>query len=338
MASTTKKGSRKTKAKPRHPVVKESQPKQAQNNQSLQRALDESLAREAATSDILRMIASSPTDLQPVLDAIAERAARLCDADDAVVWRVDGEVRRHVAHFGLIPTSSALGEGRISDRGTVPGRAIVDRQTIHVHDLRAAAAEFPATRGIALGLRTVLSTPLLRGGVAIGSIYIRRREIRPFSDRQIKLLETFADQAVIAIENARLIHEQQARNRELVEALEQQTATSEVLAVIASSPTELQPVLDTLIANAVKLSGATKGHVRQYDGEFLRVVAHFGETAEQIALYHSRPIPAVPERSGGRAIMEKKPIHVLDVQAEENISEVARQTGERTETNSTAAT
>src|SRR4029434_153284 len=221
MASTTKKDSKKSNAKPRRPAVKKSQPRQSPNIQALRRALDESLAREAATSDILRMIASSPAELQLVLDAIAERAARLCDADDAVVWRVDGEVRRHVAHFGLIPTSSALGEGRVSDRGTVPGRAIVDRQTIHVHDLRAAAAEFPATRGIALGLRTVLSTPLLRGGVAIGAIYVRRREVRPFTERQIKLLETFADQAVIAIENARLIHEQQARNRDLTEALEQ---------------------------------------------------------------------------------------------------------------------
>src|SRR5262249_54650408 len=122
----------------------------------------EGAEQQAATSDILRMIASSPTDLQSMLDAIAERAERLCDAADAVVWRVDGEVRRHVAHFGLIPTASAVGEGRILDRGTLPGRAIVDRQTIHVHDLRAAAAEFPSTHGIALGLRTVLSAPLLR--------------------------------------------------------------------------------------------------------------------------------------------------------------------------------
>ena len=111
MASTTKKDSKKSKAKPRHPVVKKSQPKQAQNIQSLQRALDESLAREAATSDILRMIASSPTELQSVLDAIAERAARLCDAEDAVVWRVDGDVLRLVAHFGPIPYGSCSRRG-----------------------------------------------------------------------------------------------------------------------------------------------------------------------------------------------------------------------------------
>ena len=126
-----------------------------------------------------------------------------------------------------------------------------------------------------MGGRTVLAAPLLREGVAIGVILIRRTEVRPFTDKQINLLETFADQAVIAIENVRLFKELQERNAELREALEHQTATGEVLRVIASSPTELQPVLDTLIANAVKLSGATKGHVRQYDGKFLQVVAHF---------------------------------------------------------------
>ena len=298
MASTTKKDSKKSKAKPRRPVVKKSQPKQAQNIQSLRRALDESLAREAATGDILRMIARSPTELQSVLDGIAERAARLCDAADTLVWRVDNNVHYLAAHFGVIPTQQDQGEGVETNRASPVGRAVIDRQTVHIHDLLATKADFPMARGIVSGMRTVLVTPLLREGIAIGAVHIRRREVRPFSDRQIKLLETFADQTVIAIENARLIHEQQARNRDLTEALEQQTATSEVLRVIASSPADLQPVLDTLIANAVKLSGATKGHVRQYDGEFLRVVAHFGETAEQIALYHSRPVPAVPERSG----------------------------------------
>jgi two-component system NtrC family sensor kinase len=319
---------KKSRSKSQRVSPKKADAKLVRENKELRRERDESREEQSATSDILRMIARSPTELQPVLDAIAERAARLCDAENAAVFRVDGSFYRVAAHFGPIPTASAL--AAVPDRGGVIGRTIIDYQTIHVHDLRAAEAEFPRARGIALGLRTVLATPLLHGGVAIGAIQIRRREVRPFSDRQIKLLETFADQAVIAIENARLIHEQQARNRDLTEALEQQTATSEVLRVIASSPADLQPVLDTLIANAVKLSGATKGHVRQYDGEFLRVVAHFGETAEQIALYHSRPVPAVPERSGGRAITEKKPIHILDVQAEANVSEIARQTGERT--------
>src|SRR4029434_7142531 len=193
MATRPKKRSKKSKVTPTEFRVESlSQLKKTIATQA--RELGQALEQQTATSEILRVIASSQTDFPRVLDAIAERAARLCNAADAVVWRVDGEVRRHVAHFGLIPTASALGEGRVSDRGTVPGRAIVDCQTIHVHDLRAAAAEFPGTRGIALGLRTVLSTPLLRGGVAIGAIYIRRREVRPFSDRQNKLRETFADQ------------------------------------------------------------------------------------------------------------------------------------------------
>src|SRR3990170_3653731 len=321
---------KKSPSKPRRLAPRKSLAKLIRENKDLSRERDEAREQLTGASDILRMIARSPTDLQTALDAIAERAAKLCDAADAAVYRVDGNFYRLAAHFGPIPVSRAADEARVIDRSTTAGRAIVDRQTIPVHDLRAAVVEFPGakSRGIAMGVRTVLDTPLLRDGVAIGSIHIRRREVRPFSDRQIKLLETFADQAVIAIENARLIHEQQARNRELTEALEQQTATGEVLKVISSSPTELQPVLDTLIANAVKLAGATKGHVRQIDGEFLRVVAHYGESAEQIARYHSMPVPAVPGRTGGRAMMEKRPVHVLDVQAEQYVSEMASQTGE----------
>jgi signal transduction histidine kinase len=266
--------------------------------------LGQALEQQTATSEILRLIASSPTELQPVLDAIAERAARLCNAADAVVWRVDGEVRRHVAHFGLIPTASALGEGRVSDRGTVPGRAIVDRQTIHVHDLRAAAAEFPGTRGIALGLRTVLSTPLLRGGVAIGAIYIRRREVHPFTERQIKLLETFADQAVIAIENARLFNE-------LKESLEQQTATSGILGVIASSPTNIQPVLDVVAENAARLCEANNAAIFRIEADSLQCVANYGPMP---VTEMRRPI--IRGSPAGRAVVDLQTIHVHDIAAE----------------------
>ena len=148
------------------------------------------------------------------------------------------------------------------------------------------------------GYRTLLGVPLLRDGIVIGVFALWRNKVDRFTDKQIDLVTTFADQAVIAIENVRLFQELQHRNRDLTEALEQQTATSEVLRVIASSPTELQPVLDTVIANAVTLASAKQGHIRQHDGELLRVVAHFNESAESVARFNRRLTRlAEPDRS-----------------------------------------
>ena len=258
--------------------------------ESRERELSEVLEQQTATTEILRVIASSPTDLQPVLDVVAENAARLCEATDALIRRVEADILRLVASYGPLPTSQT----RPISRQVVSGRAVIDRQTIHVHDIAVAEDEFPdtRTRGIPEGVRTFLATPLLCKGVPIGTIVIRRMEARPFSDKQIKLLETFADQAVIAIENVRLFKELQERNRDLTEALEQQTATGEVLRVIASSPTELQPVLDTVIANAVKLIGAEHGHIRQYDGELLQVVAYCNVGAEGVTALARAPSSA----------------------------------------------
>jgi len=262
MASTTKKGAK--KAKPHRSSAKKSQSEQVQSVRALRRELAAALEEQIATSEILRMIARSPTEFQSVLDSIAESATKLCDAADAVVWRVDGDVFRLASHFGQIPTRVGPGQSHALTRDMPASRAIVDRETIHIHDLAAAESDFPLakTAGIAQGVRTTLVAPLLREGKAIGSLHIRRRKVRPFSERHIKLLESFADQAVMAIENGRLLQELQDRSRDLTEALEQQTATGDVLRVIASSPTELSPVLDTVIANAVKLSGATQGHIQ----------------------------------------------------------------------------
>ena len=308
MASTTKKNPKKAKAKPRGSSPKKSQSKQAPATEELRRERDEALEQLTAASDILRMIARAPADLQSVLDGITERAARLCDADDAAIFRVDGNLFRLATHFGPIPMVTALGGGRVIDRGTTPGRAIVDRQTIHIHDLRAAEAEFPGakTTGIAMGVRTVLDTPLLREGIAIGVIHIRRREVRPFSERQIKLLEIFADQAVIAIENARLF-------QGLKESLEQQTATSEILGVIASSPTDIQPVLDTVAENAARVCGATDAVIFRIDGNSLNRAAHFGPILwaggeESSAI--SRGLVA------GRAVVDRRTIHIHDMATE----------------------
>ncbi|HEU4345530.1 MAG TPA: GAF domain-containing protein, partial [Candidatus Binatia bacterium] len=219
-----KKGSKKSNVKRRASPSAESITELKRTIDAQARELTQAAEQQKATSEILRMIARSPTDLQPVLEAIAESAAKLCDAADAVVWRVDGDVFRLASHFGSIPTRVGPGQGHILTRDMPSSRAILDRQTIHVHDLAAAEADFPEakTAGIAMGIRTTLVAPLLRDGKAIGSVHIRRREVRPFSDKQIKLLETFADQAVIALENVRLF-------QGLTEALEQQTATSEIL-------------------------------------------------------------------------------------------------------------
>jgi GAF domain-containing protein/anti-sigma regulatory factor (Ser/Thr protein kinase) len=279
------------------------------------RELAAALERETATSEILRVISGSPTDIQPVLDAVAESAARLCAAHDALILLREGDVLRHVAHHGSIPLPPSLVLPAI--RGTAAGRAVLDRQTIHLADLSAEAAEFPEGSNNAReqGVRTILIVPLLREGNAVGAISLRRTEKQPFTETQISLLQTFADQAVIAIENVRLFTELQARNRDLTEALERETATSEILRVISSSPTDIQPVLDTVAASAARLCAAYDAVIRLREGDSLRQVAHHGDIPTR-GTRGEFVIPITRDTATGRAVRDRRPIHVADMAAE----------------------
>ena len=271
------------------------------------RELTEALEQRTATAEILRIIASPPADLQPVLDAMAESAARLCASHDASIFRLDGNVLRLAAHHGPLRGSPGLEIPAI--RGTVTGRAVVDRQTIQVVDLQAAVDEFPESTKFAreFGFRTYASVPLLREGVAIGAIGLRRTESEPFTNTQIALMQAFADQAVIAIENARLFNETK-------EALERQTATGEILRVISSSPTDVQPVFETIAATALRLCNAKLCTVFRFDGQLIHLVALHQVSTEGAVAYRDA-YPAAPGRAGGthRAILTGSVVHIRDI-------------------------
>jgi two-component system, NtrC family, sensor kinase len=274
--------------------------------------LSESLEQQTATAEVLKVISRSAFDLQAVLDTLVESATRLCDAYDALILLRDGESLVFGAHHGPIPFDLIR---RPITRAWTNGRAVFDRKPVHVHDLTVAGDEFSAGRADALrmGHRTVLSVPLLREDEAIGSLSVRRTDVRPFTDKQIDLATTFADQAVIAIENVRLFDEVQARTRELTESLEYQTATSEVLKIISSSKFDLQPVLDTLIETAARLCAADIGGLRRRVGDSYQLAATFGykpEWRDPVERYSGTPTRG---SIFGRTAIERRTVHIPDV-------------------------
>jgi two-component system, NtrC family, sensor kinase len=285
--------------------------------EEFERELAEAREQQAATAEILRVISSSPNDLPRVFAEIAASAARLCDAYDASVLQVDGDCHRLVAHHGPIPVIPMGRDALPLARGVVTGRAVLDRQAIHVADVLTESDQYPEGSDNArrLGHRTVLAVPLISAGEAIGVIVVRRTQVRPFTDRQIDLLKTFADQAVIAIENTRLFEAEQASKRELQEALEQQTATAEVLKVISRSALDLQRVLDALVESAARLCNAYDAAIFQLSGDGLRSVAHHGQIpfAGPVGQH---TIPLVRGRITGRAVIDRRTIHVADILAE----------------------
>ena len=280
--------------------------------------LSEALEQQTATSEILRVISQSPSDTQPVFDAIVERALRLSEATVGAVAIFDGELI-HVVASNLRPDSPILRvfPMRPSRTGSLAARTVFERQIIHVPDALAEPEYNVSQPAAESGYRSVLSVPMLRDGAVVGTITVGRSQAGRYLDRQIALLQTFADQAVIAIENVRLFDQVQARTRELTEALEYQTATSDVLTVISRSPTDAQPVFDMIAESAARLCEAQYCFVYRFEDQILHFVAHHGLTAEVLEI-NRRAYPAPPSRKSvaARAVLERSVVQIPDVNAD----------------------
>ena len=286
--------------------------------------LTSSLEQQTAISEILRVISASPTDVQPVLDAVAERAGILCDAPFARVLIVDGDMLLPMAHYAVDPASVQVHVNPVPlKRTSISGRAALDRETIHHADIVPLLdTEYPDARENAqwTGFRAVLAVPLMREGGAYGAIFLWRREPRLFSPDQVALVQTFARQAAIAIDNVRLFNETK-------EALEQQTAISEILRVISSSPTDVQPVLEAIAERAARLCDASVASMYLTDGDMLRLLASKGPTPDPV--HNVDALPISRESLSGRAVLEQKTIQVPDLLAEGAEYPLSREIAER---------
>src|SRR4029434_2581643 len=283
----------------------------------------EALEQQTATSEILGVIASSPTDIQPVLDTVIANAVKLSGATKGHVRQLDGELLRVVAHYGETAEEVALLQSR---PGRVGGsfstsRVISERKAIQIAD--AATERGPSSLAAQRGARTMLLVTWLREGMCIGVLVIWRDFVEPFTERQIELVKTFADQAVIAIENVRLFQEIQERNAELREALEHQTATAEVLAIISRSPTDVQPVLDAIVESAARVCGIDDVYLRLREANSMVARAHFGPIRIRVdAVSIDYPLVA--------RIREHGTLHVPDVQSQNDFPEMRSVTHYRT--------
>jgi len=284
--------------------------------QARTREVQESLEYQTAISEVLSVISRSPSDVQPVLDSIAETAQRLCGCEQTYIMKLNGG-RYHVAAAKDADAERIQflrGNPITPDRGSVCGRAALDRRTVHIPDAMADPEYTLSMAGHPGGMHTILGVPLLRDGVAIGVIVMVRSLVQPFTEKQIELVTTFADQALIAIENARLFEAEQARTRELSEALEQQTATSEVLRVISSSPGELKPVFEAMLANATRICGAEFGTFYLDDGDLTRIAAVYN-VPPALAATQNAPFRVHPKSGHAEIRRTKQVVHIDDIRA-----------------------
>jgi two-component system NtrC family sensor kinase len=287
-----------------------------------QAELSEALEQHTATSEVLKVISRSAFDLQPVLENVVENAVRLCSADKGLIYRQDGGVYRVAVSYGHSPEwIEIMKQYPIrQDRGSATGRAVLDRRVVHIHDILADPDYRWAEdhRGNEEMHRTILAVPMLRDDAIIGVLVIRRPWVEPFTERQIALLQNFANQAVIAIENTRLLNE-------LRESLQQQTATADVLKIISRSALELQPVFDTLVENAVRLCEAERGFLFRFDGELLRSAACYNVSPELREWVERNPIAPGRHSISARAALERQTVHVPDVLADPEYAYAVRE-------------
>ena len=289
-------------------------------NARLLNELRESLQQQTATADVLKVISRSTFDLQPVLETLTESAAQLCDAEIAAIIREKGDAYSWATSYGLTPGSAeALMATSLTmkpGRATVVGRVLQDGKTVHLPDVLMDPEYQALDAQQVVGYRAILGVPLMRAGAPIGIILLMRRLPKPFTDKQIELSETFADQAVIAIENVRLFDEVQTRTRDLAESLQQQTATADVLKTISRSAFDLPTVLDALIETAARMSDADHGAItREIDGAFFRA-ATYGYSTAFSDFIHTTPVQMDRSSVAGRALVEGRIVQIADVKAD----------------------
>jgi GAF domain-containing protein len=292
-------------------------------NTRLLNELRESLQQQTATADVLKIISRSTFDLKSVLQTLVESAAKLCDADTATISRQINGVFYRAETYGLSREFMDYVKDMPieADRGSLMGRVLLEGSVVHIPDVKADP-EYTFVDAQKLGgYRTLLGVPMLREGVPIGVLSLNRSEVRPFTDKQIELVTTFADQAAIAIENVRLFEAEQQRTRELTESLEQQTATADVLRVISSSPGELEPVFQAMLENAVRICGAKFGNIYRWDGEALHVVATHNTPAAFAEALRRSPVRPHANSILGRMLASKAVVHLPDVAAQEGYVE-----------------